>query len=465
MKKNKIILPCYLSFLLLFLITSEVSAQVATKRLGGKNRYQTAVAISNEGWKQSNYAVIATGQNFPDAIVVSPLAMKYNAPILLTEKNTLNEDTKKELLRLGTQSVFIVGGQGVITATVESQLKSLNIKVTRLAGKDRYETAVKVAEMMGNINKVILAIGENFPDALSVAPAAAKLGIPILLIQPKKIPESTTKYLKSKPIIKAYIVGDETIASGDIVKPFNFAYGNIYGTDRYKTNQDAILTYEDILNSNTFYVATGDNYADALTCSVLAAKNNSPILYLDKQDWRSAHFIYYEFKMRMELQNIMNRAFTTPIILGGDGVISAKSEYLMNNYKKIADKAYELKSLLPRNNLGGKPNINQIVIDGEWVYYNKTTVYAYSDEIITFWGENAIYKMKLDGSENTRVFFIGGDVNNYTYDYISRHYKDFPIDINITIKKIENNWIYYNLSNDSKSYKIKTDGKEKQKIK
>ncbi|MGV8983427.1 cell wall-binding repeat-containing protein [Clostridium sp.] len=465
MKKNKIILPCFLSFLLLFLITSEVSAEQTTKRLGGKDRYQTAVAISNEGWQQSNYAVIATGQDFPDAIVVAPLAMKYDAPILLTEKNTLNEDTKKELLRLGTQNVFIVGGTGVITATVESQLKSLNIKVTRLAGKDRYETAVKVAEMMGNTNKVFLTTGENFPDALSVAPAAAKQGIPILLIQPKKMPESTAKYIKSKPIIKAYIVGDETIISADIVKTFNFPYGYIYGTDRYRTNQDAILTYQDILNSNTFYVATGDNYADALTCSVLAAKNNSPILYLEKQDWRSAYFIYYDFKMRMESQNIMERAFTTPIIIGGEGVISAKSEYMMTNYKKIADKAYELKSSLPINDRGGRPNINQMVVDGDWVYYNKITSYAYSDEIITFWGENAIYKMKLDGSENSRVFFIGQDVNKYTYDYISTHYKDFAIDKSITIKKIENNWIYYNLSNDNKNYKIKTDGNENQVIK
>lgn len=460
MKIIKSILPCFLSFLLFFLITSKVSAQETTKRLGGQNRYQTAVAISNEGWKQSSYAILATGQNFPDAIVVAPLAMKYDAPILLTEKSSLNEDTKKELLRLGTQNVFIVGGQGVITATVESQIKALNIKVTRIAGKDRYETAVKVAEMMGNINEVMLATGENFPDALSVAPAAAKMGIPILLIQPKKIPECAIKYLNSKPITKAYIVGDESIASGDIVKPFSFTYGNIYGTDRYKTNHDAILRFQDILNSNTFYVATGDNYANALTCSVLAAKNNSPILYLEDQAWKSAKFIYYTFSLY-----IKDRSFTTPVILGGEGVINSDAEYIMNNYKEIADKAYEIKGFGDlRVGLGGVPNINQIVIDGEWVYYNRTALYWYSDQL-TSWGESAIYKMKLDGSENTRVFFIGEDVNNYTYDYIARHSSEFTIDKSITMSKVENNWIYYNLSNDSNNYKIKTDGTEKQIIK
>lgn len=460
MKTIKIILPCFLSFLLSFLIISEVHAQDTTKRLGGQNRYQTAVAVSKEGWEKSSYVVLATGQNFPDAIVVAPLAMKYDAPILLTEKNALNEDTKRELLRLGTQNIFIVGGQGVITSTVESQIKSLNIKVTRLAGKDRYETAVKVAEMMGNINEVMLATGEDFPDALSVAPAAAKMGIPILLIRPKKIPECAIKYLNTKPITKAYIVGDETIASGDIVKPFPFTYGNIYGTDRYKTNQDAIIRFQDILNSNTFYVATGDNYADALTCSVLAAKNNSPILYLEDQAWMSAKFIYYTFNLY-----IKDRPFTTPIILGGEGVINSDAEYTMNNYKKIADKAYEIKGFGdPTVGLGGTPNINQIVIDGEWFYYNRTALYWYSDQN-TSWGESAIYKMKLDGSENSRVFFIGSDVNNHTYEYISQHSSDFTIDKSITMSKIENNWIYYNLSNDRNNYKIRTDGKEKQTIK
>ncbi len=112
------------------------------------------------------------------------------------------------------------------------------------------------------------------------APAAAKMGVPILLIQPNKIPESVQQYFSGKSISKVYIVGDETIVSDSTAKQLPFPCERVYGQDRYKTNQAAITKFQDILNSNLFYVATGQDYADALTGSVLAAKNNAPILFM-----------------------------------------------------------------------------------------------------------------------------------------------------------------------------------------
>ena len=90
MKTIKVMLTSFLFLVLTTLISSEAYAQAPVKRLMGKNRYDTAVAISNEGWEKSNYAVITCGENYPDAIAVTPLAMKYNAPILLTGTSTLN---------------------------------------------------------------------------------------------------------------------------------------------------------------------------------------------------------------------------------------------------------------------------------------------------------------------------------------------------------------------------------------
>jgi len=455
MKIIRIILTFLLSLLLSTLITPNANAQTPAKRLCGQNRYQTAIAISKEGWKQSDYAIIAYGENYPDAIAAAPLAMKYDAPILLTEKDNLTEDTKQELIRLGTQNVFVVGGTGVITPDVESQLISLNINVTRLAGNDRYETAVKIAEMLGNPNEVMIATGDDFPDALSVAPAAAKMGIPILLIQPNRIPESVNQYINSKSISKAYIVGDETIVSSSTEKQLPFLCESIYGIDRYETNHAAITKFQNILNSSMFYVATGEDYADALTGSVLAAKNDAPLLYIGTEPWQAAGFIC-NYIGRRELST----NYITPVILGGVGAVNSDAENILNNYTDILQKAKN------QTGFGKYVYIGQVMIAGDWVYYNRMGSYPWDEG--TSYGENAVYMMKLDGSENTRVFFVGKDVNNYTFDYIEEHATDFINNENITITDIQDNWIYYNvcgiIERYNGNYKVRIDGTQNQEV-
>jgi len=104
MKRTKIILIVCFAFLLTFLAipVTKVYAQTMAVRLSGQDRYQTAVAVSREGWTESHYAVLADGDNFPDAITAAPLAMKYDAPILLTAKDNLPEETSNELRRLNS---------------------------------------------------------------------------------------------------------------------------------------------------------------------------------------------------------------------------------------------------------------------------------------------------------------------------------------------------------------------------
>lgn len=458
MRRTNVSLIIILTFILFTVTTSKAHAQPSVKRLWGQNRYQTAVAITHDGWKQADYAILAYGKNYPDAIAAAPLAMKYDAPILLTEKDSLDGDTKQELIRLGVQNVFIVGGTGVITPNVESELKSLNINVIRLAGNDRYETAVKIAEKLGNPNEVMIVTGDDFPDALSVAPAAAKIGVPILLIQPNKIPESVQQYISGKSISKAYIVGDETIVSDSTAKQFPFPCERVYGQDRYETNQAAITKFQDILNSNLFYVATGQDYADALTGSVLAAKNSAPILFMKDYPRQSvsAAFIYGK-----KLENggkLLFGNYTTPVILGGVGAVSIDAENMLNNYKSVTQEAYAIPGF-------GQTFIGQMVIDRDWIYYIRLGVQGWDEgeEL----GENAIYKMKLDGTENTRLFFVGKDVSKYTLDYILNHPSEFVVnDKTITITKVDNGWIYYNVSGTGydHNYKMRTDGTGNQVI-
>jgi len=104
--------------------TPLISIQI--DRLAGNSRYDTAGEIAKYGWsKTSDYAVIANGEDFPDALCSAPLAKKYQAPILLTEKNNLSSQVKGQLQRLKTKHVFVIGGSGVVSSNIDRELQTI----------------------------------------------------------------------------------------------------------------------------------------------------------------------------------------------------------------------------------------------------------------------------------------------------------------------------------------------------
>jgi len=80
--------------------------------------------------------------------------------------------------------VYIVGGTGVISESVEAQIQALalNTKITRLAGDDRFDTnAAIIAKFSPDPRHIYLSTGFDFTDALSGSVLAAKTGDPIVL--------------------------------------------------------------------------------------------------------------------------------------------------------------------------------------------------------------------------------------------------------------------------------------------
>lgn len=252
------------------------------KRISGSDRYKTAVEISKNGWAVSQYAVLARGDDFPDALCAGPLAKKYNAPILLTQTDELNSDVLTELKRLGVETVFITGGPGAVSVNVENTLKSSNIKVERIYGADRFETSVKIAEKLGTVKKLVLATGLNFPDALSISAIASNLGMPILLTEKNSMPDKVKQYVTNMQPEKIYIIGGIGVI-GDEVKNLFSGSVRIGGNDRFETNTLVMQEFINELDFNSIYVAvgdgpSGDEFADALSGAVLASKASAPIV-------------------------------------------------------------------------------------------------------------------------------------------------------------------------------------------
>lgn len=164
------------------------------KRLAGKNRFETSVEVYKHVNPNGKVA-LASGLNFADALCATPLSSKENLPIILTDGHNLPKGITKDKVAL------IFGGE-----------KSVNIKglenTRRLAGADRYETALIIAKEFGNLEKFVLADGRNYPDALSVGPLAHKNNEPILLTDP-----SHTEFIKQ--IVKDNNTKEITVVGGE----------------------------------------------------------------------------------------------------------------------------------------------------------------------------------------------------------------------------------------------------------
>ncbi|MGD6793213.1 cell wall-binding repeat-containing protein [Metabacillus indicus] len=247
-------------------------------RISGENRFETAVKLSEEGFETAETAVIATGRNFPDALSATPLAYKNDAPLLLTDTNQLPVIVQDELIRLETETVILVGGKTAISANVEKQLKELGVsKIKRISGADRYATSVKIAEELDDPFFAAVATGESFADALSIAPVAASLEMPILLTKKNSVPSVVRNFVDESGIELSFIIGGTGVISDKTAKSFPEP-DRIGGSDRYVTNSRIISYFSDSLNMSAPYIATGMNYPDALAGSALAAKSGSPVI-------------------------------------------------------------------------------------------------------------------------------------------------------------------------------------------
>ncbi len=290
-------------------VTSKVEARIVEsdlKRLAGEDRYETAVEVSKQGWESADTVIIARGDSFADALAGAPLAKKYNAPILLTDSNKLSSATKKEIERLGAKKVMILGGTSAVSKYVEYQLGGLGVDVARVQGADRYETAANIAAKLGgNPEKAIVVSGENFPDALSIASYAANMGYPILLTDDQMLPDSTKLALSD--IDETIVVGGEKVVSKVVMKKLPSAT-RYAGDNRYET---AAVVATELHPSYKVMLANGNGFADALTGSVLAAKENAVILLTEKEEFPTATF-----------EALVELSATHVTILGGTAVIS-----------------------------------------------------------------------------------------------------------------------------------------------
>lgn len=256
---------------------------VNTNKLVGSSRYETAVKISESAFKKADNVIIVNSQGDADALAATPFAKLKDAPILLTGSKTLDANTKAEITRLGAKNAYIIGGDTRVEESVSKELKSMNLNVERISGKDRYETALQVAKKLGDVSEVAVVNGQKgLADAVSVAPVAASKNMPILFSSPTEGTKVSDSYIKDEKVTKSYVIGQEASISKEVAAKLPNAE-RIGGKDRNETNAMVIEKFYTNEELNNIYVAkngikNNTDLVDALAVGAVAAKVDAPVV-------------------------------------------------------------------------------------------------------------------------------------------------------------------------------------------
>ena len=295
---------------------------VAT-RYAGATRYETAMAVAdamnekNGGNGFKNF-VVTTGEGYADALSATALAKKLNAPILLV--NQYYEDAVVDYIADNDKGyasdIYIVGGTGVVSENFEKALSKYH-KVERVAGADRFATNLAVLDMVidsaSDTTYYTVASGYDYADALS----AAATGRPVVLVG-DALTEAQWKFLEDMHVDtdkdNFHIIGGTAAVSAkvesqlkdkDFVGSVTSRVVRIEGENRYETNELVVKRFFEGKMTN-LYIASGNDFADALTGAIIALQNDSPLVLVND---------YNTFRG----ENLVD---TNLFVIGGTGAVS-----------------------------------------------------------------------------------------------------------------------------------------------
>lgn len=347
--------------------TVEANNNIAVDRMAGSNRYYTSVEISKRTFTNSEYVVVASGDNYPDALVGGTLSTQIGAPMLLTSKNSLNDGVKGEILKFknkgSLKEVFILGGSGSLSNNVENSIKSLDVKVTRLSGNSRQETALAIAEKraeLAGVSKENIKYagidGNNFADALSAGPfiGTMKDDFYALIPNSKKTAQDFSYDIVFGGIGSVPKGTEKTRLAGN-----NRMDTAIKIADGYKTFHKNTV--------DTIVLVNGNNYPDALAASSIAGVNNAPVILTNQNN-----------APQEVLQYILDNNIEKMIVIGGNNSVSGE---VIGDVKQVVNEG------IIHNNTGNNSNNNQTIGEFGGTYYSfPNNPYFHKDNCVVVYG-------------------------------------------------------------------------------
>ncbi|MGR2751284.1 cell wall-binding repeat-containing protein [Agromyces arachidis] len=155
--------------------------------------------------------------------------------------------------------------------------------VHRLAGADRYETAVAISKRFApGVPVLYIATGLNFPDGLTAAAAAAAAGGPLLLTRTDAIPDVVRAEIVRLAPARIVVAGSDAVVGAavyDELASLAPAISRFGGIDRYETGEQLVGDAFDA--ATEAFVATGYDFPDALAASAAAGAIGAPVFLVE----------------------------------------------------------------------------------------------------------------------------------------------------------------------------------------
>lgn len=261
--------------------TAEQDAERTVTRLAGPSRFSTAAAVSAETFEAPAPVVyIATGADFPDALAAGAAAVADSGPVLLTAQDRLPDAVASELDRLDPERIVVLGGTRAVSTGVEETLRTY-APVERLAGANRFDTAVAVAQrtFRPGIQRVVVATGGGFPDAL--AGAALYGSGPVLLTHHDHLPGVTADELARLDPTEVLVLGGSAAVDDGVIDEIaartSAPVRRLAGPTRFDT---AVEVSRAMLLPGLarLYVTTGEDFPDALSTGAAAGADGTGLL-------------------------------------------------------------------------------------------------------------------------------------------------------------------------------------------
>lgn len=232
-------------------ISNEVAKQLLpekskVKSYKGSDRYATNAEIIKE-FKDADTCIIASGENFADSLSIGAFATKNGYPIVLVQKDKINDVTKQALKDSKIKKCYIVGGENSVSKSLEKELPQV---IERIAGNDRYETSLKIADKFyKDAQGAYLASGEVFADSLAINPIAARFDVPLILTPKDKLPQKTQEYLENSKIVQIAIIGGEKTVSKQIQQELAKTNPNVATSVKFTYTKDGKKVTRELTNA------------------------------------------------------------------------------------------------------------------------------------------------------------------------------------------------------------------------
>ena len=200
-------------------VPSSIDARLSeftVQRMDGANRFETNIMILEEaGVAAGSEVLVCTSTNFADSLSASaagkPILLVYN------EGGKLFDNQKVYLAGLKNCTFTVIGGESAVSAKMLDIFSGYG-ETTRLAGSNRFETSVLVAEKyFPNATSAVLAYAWDFPDGLCGGGLANAMNAPLILTM-THYESQAADYIQRRGIRSGVVLGGEGLISEQSVQ-------------------------------------------------------------------------------------------------------------------------------------------------------------------------------------------------------------------------------------------------------